>query len=118
MSEAAISSSAISRAVDDLKKFGGLQGRDIANIIGVSPATVSRWGKGSNAPTIDIQTTLNMLRWISERLAEFYEPDDVRIWLHSNHPQLKNEIPIELIRQGDSSRVLEVIDRLEDGVYL
>ncbi|HZZ63640.1 MAG TPA: winged helix-turn-helix transcriptional regulator [Roseiarcus sp.] len=42
--------SAIRRILDHLKDDGGLRGRDVANIVSVSPATVSRWSS-QGAPT-------------------------------------------------------------------
>jgi putative toxin-antitoxin system antitoxin component (TIGR02293 family) len=109
---------AISRLVGELKEFGGLTGRDIANIFGVSPPTVTRWTKGDASPSIDKQTAMAQLRWVAQRLSEFYAPDEVRLWLQSPHPQLGNARPYDLIVDGRSSDVLEVIERLESGVYL
>ena len=118
MSEAAIKETAVSRLVGELKMYGGLKGRDIANILGVSPPTVTRWSKGDGYPTIDKQTVMAELRWVAERLADFYEPDEVRLWLQSPHPQLKGARPYDLIREGRTNEVLEVIERLDSGVYL
>ncbi len=117
-SEAATKETAVARLVGDLKRYGGLKGRDIANIVGVSPPTVSRWAKGEGSPTIDKQTTIAELRWVAERLADFYEPDEARLWLQSPHPQLKGARPYELINQGRTSEVLEVLERLDSSVYL
>ncbi len=109
---------AVSRMVDDLKSYGGLKGRDIANILGVSPPTVTRWSKGESGPTIDKQTVMAELRWVAARLGDFYEPDEVRLWLQSPHPQLDGERPYDLINDGRTRDVLEVIERLDSGVYL
>lgn len=118
MSMALHRETAISRLVNDLKEFGGLNGRDIANIFGVSPPTVTRWSRGDASPTIDKQTAMAQLRWVAQRLSEFYEPDEVRLWLQSPHPQLNQARPYDLIVDGRSSEVLEVIERLDTGVYL
>ena len=109
---------AVSRLVDALRIYGGLKGRDIANILGVSPPTVTRWSKGEADPAIDKQTAMTQLRWVAERLSDFYEPDEVRLWLQSPHPQLKNARPYDLIVDGRAPEVLEVIERLDSGVYL
>lgn len=109
---------AVSRMVDELKDYGGLKGRDIANILGVSPPTVTRWSKGESGPTIDKQTVMAELRWVAARLGDFYEPDEVRLWLQSPHPQLDGERPYDLINDGRTRDVLEVIERLDSGVYL
>lgn len=118
MSAVAQQETAVSRLVGELKEYGGLNGRDIANIFGVSPPTVTRWSKGDASPSIDKQTAMAQLRWIAQRLSEFYAPDEVRIWLQSPHPQLEGVRPYDLIVDGRSSDVLEVIERLDSGVYL
>ena len=41
---------ALSRILD-LRDDGGLQGKDIANIVAVSPATVLRWSNGNARST-------------------------------------------------------------------
>lgn len=118
MSQLAIKETAVSRLVAGLKEYGGLKGRDIANILGVSPPTVSRWSKGDGGPTIDKQTVIAELRWVAERLSDFYEPDEVRLWLQSPHPQLDGQLPYALISQGRTGEVLEIIERLDSGVFL
>lgn len=118
MSEIAMKETAVSRLVGELREFGGLKGRDIANILGVSPPTVSRWSKGDGGPTIDKQTIMAELRWVTARLADFYAPDEVRLWLQSPHPQLNGKRPYDLINADRTREVLEVIERLESDVYL
>lgn len=118
MAAAAREPGAVSRLVRDLEHYGGLRGRDIANIMGVSPPTVSRWRKGEGGPTIEKQRAIAELRWVAERLSDFYQPDEARLWLQSAHPQLKGERPYDLINQGRTAEVLEVIERLDSGVYL
>lgn len=109
---------AVSRLLDDLRERGGLTGRDIANILGVSPPTVSRWASGESGPTIEKQRIIAELRWVAERLSDFYEPDEARLWLQSAHPQLAGARPYDLIVSGRTAEVLEVIERLDAGVYL
>jgi len=109
---------AVSRLVGELKAIGGLKGRDLANMLGVSPPTVTRWSKGEAEPTIDKQAAMAQLRWVADRLADFYEPDEVRLWLQSPHPQLNGMRPYDLIVDGRTVEVLEVIERLDSGVYL
>jgi putative toxin-antitoxin system antitoxin component (TIGR02293 family) len=118
MSPNAASQTAVARLVDDLKTYGGLKGRDIANIVGVSPPTVSRWSKGEGGPPIEKQRVIAELRWVVERLSDFYAPDEARLWLQSPHPQLGGERPVDVINAGRALDVLEVIERLDSGVYL
>lgn len=109
---------AVARLLDDLRVRAGLTGRDIANILGVSPPTVSRWASGESGPTIEKQRIIAELRWVAERLSDFYTPDEARLWLQSAHPQLGGARAYDLIVSGRTSEVLEVIERLDTGVYL
>jgi transcriptional regulator with XRE-family HTH domain len=108
---------AVASILDVLKTSGGLQGKDIANIVEVSPATVSRWSSGKASPDLKTQTTMAELRYVVDRLAEFYSPDETRLWLHAPHPLLKGARAIELIHAGRTVDVLAAIESLETGAY-
>jgi transcriptional regulator with XRE-family HTH domain len=109
---------AVAEQITDLKERGGLQGRDIANIMHVSPATVSRWHAGTASPTIDVQTIIADLRYVVVRLSDFYTSDETRLWLSVRHELLGQERPLDLIAQDRMKEVLAVIDRLDAGVYI
>jgi len=109
---------AVVRILEDLRTQGGLQGKDIANIVDVSPATVSRWSSGSASPSLHTQTIIVALRYIVDRLSDFYTPDETRLWLHAKNPLLENERAIDLINAGRSEEVFAVIERLSAGVFL
>jgi transcriptional regulator with XRE-family HTH domain len=109
---------AIAEQISDLKERGGLQGRDIANIMRVSPATVSRWHAGTSSPTIDVQTIIADLRYVVVRLSDFYSADETRLWLNARNELLAHERPLDLIAQDRMRDVLAVIDRLDAGVYI
>ena len=57
------------------------------------------------------------LRYVVDRLAEFYTPDETRLWLHAIHPMLNNERAIDLINSGRTEQVLAVIEALDAGAY-
>ena len=109
---------AVARIIDDLRDRGGLQGKDIANIVDVSTATVSRWSNGKATPTLHTQTVIADLRYVVDRLVDFYTPDETRLWLHARHPLLNGERAIDLINQNRTEEVLAVIERLDAGAYL
>src|SRR5947209_3368033 len=110
-------STAVSKILDHLRDTGGLQGKDLANIVAVSPATVSRWSSGKATPDLKTQTVIAELRYVVDRLAEFYSADETRLWLHAKHPMLKGERAIDLINAGRTEDVLAVIDGLDAGAY-
>lgn len=110
-------SSAVKKTLEALRSGGGLQGKDIANIVDVSPATVSRWSSGKATPNLKTQTVIAELRYVVDRLSEFYTADEARVWLHSAHPMLNGERAINLINDGRTEQVLAVIENLEAGAY-
>ena len=110
-------STAVSRVLERLRDGGGLQGKDIANIVAVSPATVSRWSSGKATPDLRTQTVIAELRYVVDRLSDVYTPDETRLWLHAIHPMLHNERAIDLINNGRTQEVLGVIESLDSGAY-
>lgn len=110
-------STAVQKIFDVLRDSGGLQGKDIANIVAVSPATVSRWSSGKATPDIKTQTIIAELRYVVDRLSEFYTADETRLWLHTPHAMLGGERAIDLINGARAEEVLAVIENLEAGAY-
>ena len=104
--------------VDDLRKAGGLKGIDVANIAGVSEATVSRWAKGTASPQPRTQLVLSDLHYVVNRLRDYYSRDEIRVWLFARHPQLGGQRAIDLINEGKSEAVLDVLERLDAGAFL
>lgn len=109
---------AVPRFLDEIGRFGGLKGADIANITDVSKATVSRWKAGDIKPLPRNELILSDLHYVVARLQSYYTPDEVRTWLHARHPQLNGERAIDLINQERTIDVLKVIDRLDNDVFL
>lgn len=109
--------SAVAKILDDLRDRGGLKGTDVANVASVSPATVSRWTAGKALPQPKTQLLISDLRYIVDRLAEFYSPEEARIWLYARHPLLNGARAIDLIHEGRTAEVLSVIEGLDESTY-
>jgi transcriptional regulator with XRE-family HTH domain len=110
-------SAAVMKILATLRDAGGLQGKDIANIMSVSPATVSRWYSGKASPDLRTQTRIAELRYVVDRLSEFYSPDETRLWLHTPHPLLNGQRAIDLINAGQTEDVLAAIEALDTGAF-
>ena len=107
--------SAVARILRDLEVHGGLKGSDVANIVNASRPTVSRWKNGKASPPLATQTIIADLRYVVDRLSDFYTPAETRLWLHAKHPLLDNERAIDLIL----AEPREVIhDRISAGIRL
>jgi transcriptional regulator with XRE-family HTH domain len=108
---------AVARILSDLRDRGGLKEIDVANIVGASPPAVSRWSQGRAMPPLHTQTIIADLRYVVDRLGDFYTPEETRLWLHASHPLMNNERAIDLIGSGRTEEVLAVIERLDAGAY-
>jgi hypothetical protein len=91
---------------------------DLANITHVSQATVSRWAAGKAAPQPKTQLVISDFRYVVDRLAEFYSPDETRVWLYARRPLLEGARAIDLIHTGGADRVPAVIDSLSDATFM
>ncbi|MGE4220978.1 MAG: hypothetical protein AB7G39_16150 [Alphaproteobacteria bacterium] len=109
--------SAVATIINDLKERGGLKGTDVANIAAVSPATVSRWTSGASFPHPKTQLLISDLRYVVDRLAELYDPEETRVWLYSKHRLLGSKRAIDLLHEGRADEVLAVIESLNEGAY-
>ena len=110
--------SVVAGYLNDLKQVGGLRGVDVANITNVSQATVSRWSNGRSTPHSRTQLILSDLRYVVIRLDDYYEAEEIVAWLFARHPQLDGGRPIDAISEGRSEDVLDIVDRLDAGVFL
>ena len=90
---------------------------DVANSAAVSPATVSRWTSGKAFPHPKTQLLISDLRYVVDRLAEFYSPTETRLWLYSKHRLLDGARAIDLIHDGKADEVLAVLESLDEGAY-
>lgn len=111
-------SNVVAKTLDDLRQRGGLKSVDVANIAHVSKGTISRWSSGRNAPQLRMQLVLSDLRYVVDRLSEFYSPDEIRVWLNSRNDLLGGQRAVDLIHAHDTEAVLEAIERLGDTAYL
>ena len=111
-------SNAIVKTIEDLKDTGGLKGVDLANITKVSKATVSRWSTGSHSPQPRTQLVLSDLRYVVDRLSEFYAADEIRTWLYARNELLGGRRAMDLIHGQQTEEVLEAIERVGDMAYL
>jgi transcriptional regulator with XRE-family HTH domain len=111
-------SNAVAKILVHLEQHGGLKGSDLANIVNTSRPTVSRWKNGKASPPLATQTIIADLRYVVDRLADFYTPAETRLWLHAKHPLLNNQRAIDLIIADRTQEVLAVIERLDAGAYL
>ena len=108
----------IGQFIARLQEDGGLKGTDIANVTGVSGATVSRWGSGRKLPHPKTQLIVSDLSYVVMRLGAYYGREEIRAWLYARHPQLEGRRAVDLIHDERTEDVIAILDRLDADAYL
>lgn len=109
--------SAVTRTIEQLSDHGGLRPADIANLTGVSKATVTQWYHGREVPDPGTQVVLSNLCYVVESLVEFYARDEIRLWLNERNDLLEGRRALDLIHEGKTEAVLATIECLGDLAY-
>ena len=111
-------SAALANRLERIRELGGIKGREIAQLMDTTPETVSRWNTGKIEPQPGRLEKLLMLEWMIDELAEFYAPDEARLWLFSPNRMLGGSRPVDYIQKGRNDEVRALIAQLRDGAYV
>ena len=111
-------SAALANRLERIRELGGIKGREIAQLMDTTPETVSRWNTGKIEPQPGRLEKLLMLEWMIDELAEFYAPDEARLWLFSPNRMLGGSRPVDHIQKGRIDEVRALIAQLRDGAYV
>ena len=90
--------------------------RRLAEVLGVSPAQVSRWRRGSGIDEENAER-LAVLELVMSLVARIYEPETVDAWLFGRNPLLRNRRPIDIVREGRAEELLAAIRQERAGSY-
>jgi len=100
-----------------LRSRAAIRAVDVANMLGTTPETVSRW-QGRAYPRPGKESLLADLEYIVQRLSEFYsDPKTARAWLYSRHKCFDGLRPADLIQEGRIEEVLDAIQAMADPTY-
>ena len=111
-------SAALAHRLERIRERGGIKGREIAQLMDTTPETVSRWNTGKIEPQPGRLERLLLLEWMIDELAEFFAPDEARLWLFSPHRLLGGARPADRIQEGQVDEVRALIAQLKDGAYV
>lgn len=56
-------------------------------------------------------------RAVRAAAAEIYKPEGVEIWMNAMQARFDGRTPLEAIADGDTDRVLQVLDQLASGAF-
>ncbi len=111
-------SAALAERLQQILEHGGIKGREVAQLLETTPETVSRWKTGKTEPQPGSLEKLLILEFLVRELAEFYQPEEARLWLFAPHKLLGGDKPADRIQQGRVEEVRAIIAQLKDGAYV
>ena len=96
-----------------LRTRAAIRSVDVAQMLGTTPETVSRWNRGRAYPRPSKESLLVDLEYIVVRLSEFYsDAGTARGWLYSRHRYFGGARPVDLIQEGRIDEVLDAIQAM------
>ena len=108
----------VAEKLEFLKIKAAVRSVDVANMLGTTPETVSRWKQGRAYPRPNKENLLVDLEYIVERLSEFYsDPRTARAWLYSRHKYFDGLRPADLVQEGRIQEVLEAIQAMASPTF-
>jgi uncharacterized protein (DUF2384 family) len=90
--------------------------RRLASVLGVDPAQVTRWSRGGRLDP-ENAARLDLLELVLSHLARVYDPAVHEDWLHGLNPHLGDRRPIDAIRAGQATDLLEALRAEEAGSF-
>ena len=109
---------AVASRLDSIQNKASINATEVADLLGTTPQTVSRWRRNVVQPEQERLRLLLDLEWLASQLADFYEPDEARLWLFARHQLLAGDRPFDRIKNGRMDDVLALIDQLRSGAVV
>lgn len=90
--------------------------RRLAELLGVSPAQVTRWRRGGG---IDLQNAerVDLLELVVASLLRLYPADAAEQWLLGVNPHLGDRRPVDLVRAGRAQELLGALSAERAGGF-
>jgi uncharacterized protein (DUF2384 family) len=90
--------------------------RRLAEALDVSPAQVSRWLRGQGIDERNAER-VDLLELAMSRLLALYDPETAIDWLHGFNPHLGDRRPLDVIRRGGASELIDALRQERAGSY-
>jgi transcriptional regulator with XRE-family HTH domain len=108
----------LAEKLENIKNLGGINNRDVAELLDTTQETVSRWINGRVDPQRERLQRLLQLEFFLNELAEFYDPKEARLWLLSPNRLLGGATPADRIKEGRTEDVFALLEQLRSGAYI
>jgi transcriptional regulator with XRE-family HTH domain len=101
--------------VEALSRDFGSQ-RRLAELLGVNPSRITRWRRGEGIDELNAGR-LDLLELVMANLLRLYQPEAAERWLLGVNPALGGRRPVDLIRRGAASELLDAIANERAGGF-
>jgi DNA-binding transcriptional regulator YiaG len=99
-----------------IRKGLGLSRVDLANILHCSPKSIQDWERNRSAPRQELKE-MRQLSELAERLKDQFSPAEVRRWMKAPNKLFGMKKPVDLLRKGKISPLLQIVGWIEDGTH-
>src|SRR3954451_11986510 len=106
---------ATSQKVEALSRDFSSQ-RRLAELLGVSPAQVTRWRRGQGIDALNAERA-DLLELVMSHLLRVYSSEAAERWLVGLNPRIGARRPIDLIRRGRSRELIDAIAAERAGSF-
>lgn len=89
---------------------------DVAQATGATRRSVNRWVASKATPRRGTEVRLRELKAVVDVLRTVLRDEPARLWLRAPNPDLDWHKPLELIAEGEHSRVINSLVAIADGV--
>lgn len=90
--------------------------RRLAEMLGVSPAQVTRWRRGRGIDEVNAGR-VDLLELVMSNLLRLYPTETAERWLLGVNPSLGERRPLDLIRRGHAGELLDAIASERAGSF-
>jgi transcriptional regulator with XRE-family HTH domain len=89
----------------------------LAELVGVTPAQVTRWRQGKQAPSAQAARSVMDFAYIVARAKASMHEKVVPIWFDSPNQFLRGATPRECVRAGHVAEVIAALEAEDEGAY-
>lgn len=109
---------ALPTCLNTVQQKGGIRARGVAQLLNVTPETVSCWRTGDAEPPPGRRDYLLRLKRLVSEPGDLYPLEETRLWRFSPHRLLGGDRPADKIQQGKIEDITAMIVRINDGAYV
>lgn len=90
--------------------------RRLAQLLDVSPAQIGRWQRGRGIDPLNAER-VDSLEHVMSSLLRLYAPEAAERWLVGLNPHLGDRRPVDLVRAGRTTELLDAIAAERAGAF-